>query len=126
MSPRPRGGKSRSPLEPHAALAAGFDHRGTGPDAGRDRAAAIGRPELKTSEAAVRRFFKRLAITFKKNAARHRTGPARRGRSPRMLEGKQDDPPLRTMPKGQAAALTRNILHPWLRKRIEEAAVLIF
>jgi hypothetical protein len=43
-----------------------------------------------------------------------------------MLEGKQDDPPLRTMPKGQAAALTRNILHPWLRKRIEEAAVLIF
>jgi transposase len=33
---------------------------------------------LKTSEAAVRRFFKRHTITFKKNAARRRTGSARR------------------------------------------------
>jgi len=49
-------------------------------------------PELKTSEAAVRRFFKRHAITFKKNAARRRTGPARRIPGPRMLEGKPGKP----------------------------------
>jgi transposase len=33
---------------------------------------------LKTSEAAVRRFFKRHTINFKKNAARRRAVPARR------------------------------------------------
>src|SRR5882762_3547448 len=38
VDPRPRGGKSRSPLEATFGLAAGFDHRGTGPDAGSDRA----------------------------------------------------------------------------------------
>jgi hypothetical protein len=47
---------------------------------------------LKTSEAAVRRFFKRHAITFKKNAARRRTGPARRIPGSRTLEGKPGEP----------------------------------
>jgi transposase len=42
---------------------------------------------LKTSEAALRRFFKRHAITFKKNAARGRTGSARRVPGSRTLEG---------------------------------------
>jgi transposase len=47
---------------------------------------------LKTSEAAVRRFFKRHAITFKKNAARSRTRPARRRLGSRTLEGKPGKP----------------------------------
>jgi len=47
---------------------------------------------LKTSEAAVRRFFKRHAITFKKSAARCRTGPARRIPGSRTLEGKPGEP----------------------------------
>jgi len=43
VGPRPRGGKSRSPLEPHAAWLLDLTHRGTGPDAGSDRTAAVGR-----------------------------------------------------------------------------------
>jgi hypothetical protein len=74
VDPRPRGGKSRSPLEATFGLAAGFDHRGTGPDAGSDRAEALGRSWA--AEAAVRRFFKRHAITFKKSCTPpNTTGP---------------------------------------------------
>lgn len=85
---RPRGGKSRSPLEPHAdwllALVAAE------PDLTLvemvERLAAG--PQVKVSEISVRRFFKRHAISFKKNAARSRAGPAGRGRAPRVLEGR--------------------------------------
>lgn len=92
VSPRPRGGKSRSPLEPHAAWL--LDLIAAEPDLTLDAIVQrlLAGPELKTSEAAVRRFFKRHAITFKKNAARHRTGSARRGPGPRMLEGKPGKP----------------------------------
>ena len=88
VSPRPRGGKSRSPLEPHAdwllALIAAepdltlmeiVERLATG-------------PAVKVSEISVRRFFKRHAISFKKNSARRRTGSAGRGRAPRRLEGR--------------------------------------
>jgi transposase len=76
VSPRPRGGKSRSPLEPHRnwllKLVAAepdltlqeFEHRiweGVG---------------LATTERSIRRFFTRHGVSFKKNAARRRTGPA--------------------------------------------------
>ena len=78
VSPRARGGKSRSPLEPHAGWL--LDLTTAEPDLTLEAIvqrmlAGLG---LKTSEAAVRRFFKRHAITFKKNAARRRTGSARR------------------------------------------------
>jgi transposase len=78
VHPRPRGGKSRSPLEPHAAWL--LDLTRAEPDLTLEAIverllAGLG---LKTSEAAVRRFFKRHAITFKKNAARSRTGSGRR------------------------------------------------
>jgi transposase len=78
VSPRPRGGKSRSPLEPHAdwllKLVAEqpdltlqeLEHR-IFEDLG-----------LVTTERSIRRFFERHGISFKKNAARRRTGPARR------------------------------------------------
>ena len=88
VAPRPRGGKSRSPLEPHAAWL--LDLNAAEPDLTLE--AIVRRIEaglgLKTSEAAVRRFFKRHKITFKKNAARRRTGSAGRGRAPRRLEGR--------------------------------------
>src|ERR1700687_71970 len=76
VSPRPRGGKSRSPLQPHAAWL--LDLTTAEPDLTLEAIvqrllAGLG---LQTSEAAVRRFFKRHAITFKKNAARGRTGSA--------------------------------------------------
>jgi transposase len=47
---------------------------------------------LKTSEAAVRRFFKRHAITFKKNAARRRAGSARRIAGSRALAARPGKP----------------------------------
>ena len=92
VSPRPRGGKSRSPLEPHAAWL--LDLTTAEPDLTLEAIvqrllAGLG---LKTSEAAVRRFFKRHAITFKKNAARRRTGPARHIPGARTLEGKPGKP----------------------------------
>ena len=92
VSPRPRGGKSRSPLEPHAAWL--LDLTTAEPDLTLEAIvqrllADLG---LKTSEAAVRRFFKRHAITFKKNAARRRAGPARRRSGARALEGQPGEP----------------------------------
>src|SRR6266851_5312257 len=74
----PRGGKSRSPLEPHAAWL--LDLTTAEPDLTLEAIAQrlLAGLGLKTSEAAVRRFFKRHAITFKKNAARRRTGSGRR------------------------------------------------
>ena len=87
VGPRPRGGKSRSPLERHAVWL--LDLTTAEPDLTLEAIvqrllAGLG---LKTSEAAVRRFFKRHAITFKKNAARGRTGSARRVPGSRTLEG---------------------------------------
>jgi transposase len=87
VSQRPRGGKPRSPLEPHTgwllALVAAE------PDLTLmeivERLA--GGPGVKVTEISVRRFFKRHAISFKKNAARRRAGQAGRGRAPLRLEG---------------------------------------
>lgn len=92
VGPRPRGGKSRSPLEPHAVWL--LELTTAEPDLTLDAIvqrllAGLG---LKTSETAVRRFFKRHAITFKKNSARGRTGSARRVLGSRALEGKPIKP----------------------------------
>ena len=87
ISPRPRGGKSRSPLEPHSVWLLELTAR-----EGDLTLAEIGRRILeglgvKTTEVSIRRFFIRHKISFKKNAARHRAGTARRGRGTRALEG---------------------------------------
>jgi transposase len=79
-------------LEPHAAWL--LDLTATEPDLTLEAIvqrllAGLG---LKTSEAAIRRFFKRHAITFKKNAVRRRTGSARRIPGARKLEGKPSEP----------------------------------
>ncbi len=73
VSPRPRGGKSRSPLERHAdwllkLVAAEPDL--TLKELEQRIFEAL---ELSITESSIRRFFKRHGISFKKNAARRRT-----------------------------------------------------
>jgi transposase len=81
VSPRPRGGKSRSPLEPHKDWQ--LELVAQEPD--------LTLQELEqriwegvgvvTSERSIRRFFKRHGISFKKNSTHRRTGAPRRGAS---------------------------------------------
>lgn len=87
VSPRPRGGKPRSPLAPHADWLLKLNR--AAPDLTLEAIVERCREGLgvTTSEASIRRFFKRHAITFKKKPARGRAGSSRRGRSPRALEG---------------------------------------
>ena len=93
VSPRRRGGKSRSPLEPHASWLLELDCRGAGPDPGGDRAAAVGRiAGVRTTDSSVDRFFTRHGVSFKKNSARRRAGTARRGRGAATLEGRPGKP----------------------------------
>jgi transposase len=92
VAPRPRGGKSRSPLEPHADWLLQLTR--AQPDLTLEAIVTKCEKEIgiETSEASLRRFFKRHAITFKKKPARGRTGAARRGASPRTLEGRPGRP----------------------------------
>ena len=81
VSPRPRGSKSRSPLEPHKDWL--LDLVAREPDLTlqeQERRIWEGLG-LVTSERSIRRFFKRHGISFKKNSARRRTGAPRRGAS---------------------------------------------
>jgi transposase len=76
--PRPRGGKSRSPLEPHAPWL--LDVVAKEPDL---TLAELEHRILETlgitiTERSIRRFFKRHRVRFKKNRARGRAGPAGR------------------------------------------------
>lgn len=76
VDPRPRGGRSRSPLEPHAAWLLALVEREadlTLAELERRIRDGVG---VKTTEASIRRFFLRHRISFKKNAARRRAGPA--------------------------------------------------
>jgi transposase len=87
VSAKARGGHRRSPLDPHAAwlleLVAGE------PELTLEEIAARIAAELgvKTTKSSVDRFYRRHRISFKKNAARQRTGQGRRRRSPAKLEG---------------------------------------
>jgi transposase len=72
-APPPRGGKSRSPLEAHAAwLLALIEAQ---PDLSLEELTQRVRTELdqKTSSSAIDRFVQRHGLSFKKNAARRRT-----------------------------------------------------
>jgi transposase len=78
VSARPRGGKSRSPLEPHTVwllklVAEESDL--TLQELEQRICAGLG---LVTTERSIRRFFERHGISFKKNATRRRAGSARR------------------------------------------------
>ena len=70
VNPRPRGGKSRSPLEPHRDWLLALNR--TEPDLTLEAMVRrIGEDlDLNTTETSLRRFFKRCRISFKKNSAR--------------------------------------------------------
>ena len=75
VSPSPHGGRSRSPLEPHAAWLLALV--AAEPDLTLDEivmrvAEAHG---LATTDGSLRRFFQRHRISCKKDAARRRAGP---------------------------------------------------
>lgn len=80
VSPRPRGGKSRSPLEPHTPWLLALIAK----EPGLTLDETVGRIErelgLATTDSSVSRFFLRHGISFKKNSARGRAGPLGRGR----------------------------------------------
>jgi len=87
VAPRPRGGTSRSPLEPHAAWLLELVAREpdlTLAELERRIGAEVG---LTITERSIRRFFDRHRITLKKSRARGRAGPAGRSRGARALEG---------------------------------------
>ena len=76
VDPRPRGGKSRSPLEPHAAWLLALVERETDLTLAELQRRIEGGVGLKTTEASIRRLFIRHKISLKKNSARRRAGPA--------------------------------------------------
>lgn len=88
VEPRPRGGKSRSPLEPHAAWLLALVEREpdlTLVELERRIAEGVG---VTITERSIRRFFDRHRITLKKSHARGRAGSSRRGRGARAVEGR--------------------------------------
>ena len=87
VSPRRRGGKSRSPLELHAAWL--LELIAKEPDLTLTEIVErlLRGRGVHSSDSSVDRFFGRHGISFKKNSARRRAGAARRGRSAATLEG---------------------------------------
>jgi transposase len=92
VSPRLRGGKSRSPLEPHKDWLLALIAQ----EPGLTLEETVGRIErelgLATTDSSVSRFFQRHGISFKKNPARGRAGSAGRGRRARGLEDRPGEP----------------------------------
>ena len=92
VSPRRRGGKSRSPLEPHALWLLELVDK----EADLTLAEIVQRlwqdRGVRTTDSSVDRFFKRHAVTFKKNSARRRARSARRGRGAARLESRSGGP----------------------------------
>jgi transposase len=78
VSARPRGGKSRSPLEPHRDWLLKLVAEEPDLTLEEFEQRICEGLLLVTTERSIRRFFKRHGISFKKNAARRRTGPIRR------------------------------------------------
>jgi len=78
-APAPRKGKSRSPLEAHAPWLLALVE--AEPDLSLEELTQRVQTELgqKTSSSAIDRFVQRHELSFKKNPARRRTGPSRRG-----------------------------------------------
>jgi transposase len=88
VSARRRGGKSRSPLEPHASWL--LELVAKEPDL--TLAEIVQRLSqdigVRSTDSSVDRFFKRHKVSFKKNSTRSRAGAARRGRGAATLEGR--------------------------------------
>jgi transposase len=91
VSARPRGGKV-SPLEAHAEWLKDLVAKEPDLTLAEIEVRLLEGLDLKITERSIRRFFKRHAITYKKNTARLRADAARRGRSARALEGRPGQP----------------------------------
>ena len=87
-SPCPRGGKSRSPLAPHAAWLLALNAKEGDLTLAQIERRILEALGVATSEASIRRFFKRHRISFKKNAARRRAGSRGRGAGAAELAGR--------------------------------------
>ena len=92
VSPRPRGGKSRSPLEPHASWLLEFVAREPDLTLAEIVQRLLQDRGVCTTDSSLDRFFKRHGISFKKNSARRRAGAARRGRGTATLESRPTKP----------------------------------
>jgi transposase len=80
VSPRRRGGKSRSPLEPHAAWLLELVCREADLTLEELAERIFKEVHLSTTERSIRRFFERHDISLKKkDSARSRAEPSRRG-----------------------------------------------
>ena len=91
ISVRPRFGRV-SPLEPHADWLLDLVAKEPDLTLAEIEQRLLGGLGLAITERSVRRFFKRHAISYKKNAARLRADAARRGRSAGALEGRPGQP----------------------------------
>jgi transposase len=88
VSRRARGGKSRSPLEPHACWLLELVDREPDLTLAEIVERLLRDLGVRTTDSSVDRFFKRHNVTFKKNSARNRAGATRRGRGAATLEGR--------------------------------------
>ncbi len=87
IKPRPRGGRSRSPLEAHTDWLLALNVAENDLTLVEIQQRLADERSVATTEASLRRFFKRHQITVKKNTARQRADAARRGRGARAVEG---------------------------------------
>lgn len=91
VSRRPSGRKSRSPLAPHAAWLLELVEQE--PDLTlAEMVERLAERGVRTTDSSVDRFFKRHAVTFKKNSARRRAGSARCGCGAARLESRSGGP----------------------------------
>jgi transposase len=79
VSPRPRGGTSRSPFEPHGTWLLELNTKEPDLTLVEIAQRVLQTLGLQTTEGSIRRFFKRHGISFKKKPARRRTGSTGRG-----------------------------------------------
>lgn len=91
VKPRRRAQANRSPLEAHTAWLLALVAKEPGLTLEQTERRLLDQLGVKTTERSIRRFYKRHKITFKKNAARGRAGPAGRGRRPRAVEGQSGE-----------------------------------
>jgi transposase len=88
VSARRRGGKSRSPLEPHASWLLELIAQQADLTLAEIVQRLLQDRGVRTTDSSVDRFFARHQVSFKKNFARSRTGAAGRGRGAAALEGR--------------------------------------
>jgi transposase len=92
VSRTPQGGRSRSPLEAHAAWL--LELVGREPDLTLEQIAARLAAELavQTTKSSIDRFFVRHGLSFKKNPAGGRAGAGGRGRGADPVAGRAGEP----------------------------------